>query len=72
MKRNLHLFIFSAFFLVITLNVNAQISNNCANAIQVCNNQLSEQLDDGFGTQECPTGGCGCMLAGEKIHVGSK
>lgn len=66
MKRNLHLFIFSAFFLVITLNVNAQISNNCANAIQVCNNQLSEQLDDGFGTQECPTGGCGCMLAGEK------
>jgi len=66
MKKNLHLFIFSAFFLVITLNVNAQISNNCANAVQVCNNQLSEQLDDGFGTQECPTGGCGCMLAGEK------
>lgn len=44
----------------------AQLNNNCSNAIQVCNNQLAEQLDDGPGTQECPTGGCGCMLAGEK------
>ena len=44
----------------------AQVNNNCSNAINVCNNQLSAQLDDGPGTQECPTGGCGCMLSGEK------
>lgn len=49
-----------------TVNSYAQLNNNCANAVNVCNNQLAEQLDDGAGTQECPTGGCGCMLAGEK------
>jgi hypothetical protein len=48
------------------LTAKAQLGNNCANAVNVCNNQLAEQLDDGPGTQECPTGGCGCMLAGEK------
>lgn len=65
MVRNLHrclLLIFS----LLTFHANAQLSNNCSNAITVCNNQLAEQLDDGFGTQECPTGGCGCMLVGEK------
>ncbi len=39
--------------------VYAQVGNNCANAISICNNQLAEQLTDGFGTQDCPTGGCG-------------
>ncbi|MBX7224951.1 MAG: proprotein convertase P-domain-containing protein [Chitinophagales bacterium] len=47
-------------------NVFAQLNNNCVNAVNVCNNQLAEQLDDGPGTQECPSGGCGCMLSGEK------
>lgn len=45
--------------------VNAQTGNNCANAINICNNQLAEQLTDGFGTQDCPTGGCGCLMSGE-------
>lgn len=44
----------------------AQTGNNCSNAINICNNQLAEQLDDGFGTQECPGAGCGCLLNGEK------
>ena len=57
---------FLVFILFIAALGKAQIANNCANATQVCNNQLAEQLDDGFGTQECPTGGCGCMLVGEK------
>ena len=65
MKKFLQfLFLYSLIFL--SVNVFAQLNNNCANAIQVCNNQLAEQLDDGPGTQECPAGGCGCMLAGEK------
>ncbi|MCB0508507.1 MAG: proprotein convertase P-domain-containing protein, partial [Bacteroidetes bacterium] len=34
--------------------------------MNICNNQLAAQLDDGYGTQDCPSGGCGCMLAGEK------
>lgn len=54
------------FSLLFCAHANAQLGNNCANAVNVCNNQLAEQLDDGYGTQECPTGGCGCMLVGEK------
>lgn len=54
------------FSLHISFTAKAQLGNNCANAVNVCNNQLAEQLDDGFGTQECPSSGCGCMLAGEK------
>ncbi|MFN8266733.1 MAG: T9SS type A sorting domain-containing protein [Chitinophagales bacterium] len=57
-------------FLLIALSCNyvivAQSPNNCVNAVNVCNNQLAEKLDDGPGVQECPNGGCGCMLAGEK------
>ncbi len=60
-----YLSLFFLLFFVTTISI-AQVNNNCANAINVCNNQLSAQLDDGPGTQECPTGGCGCMLAGEK------
>jgi hypothetical protein len=65
MQRTLQysLFIFCILFVFAS---HAQIANNCANAVTVCNNQLAEQLDDGFGTQECPSGGCGCMLVGEK------
>ncbi|MDB5227082.1 MAG: large protein, partial [Bacteroidota bacterium] len=65
MKRYLQ-YCFLVFTLFIASLSKAQIANNCANATQVCNNQLAEQLDDGFGTQECPSGGCGCMLVGEK------
>lgn len=65
MKKFLQ-FLIICFLLLVAANSHAQLNNNCANAIQVCNNQLSEKLDDGPGTQECPTGGCGCMLAGEK------
>jgi len=65
MKKSIQYFLL-LFFLHISITANAQLGNNCANAVNVCNNQLAEQLDDGFGTQECPSGGCGCMLAGEK------
>ncbi|MBK9328830.1 MAG: proprotein convertase P-domain-containing protein [Sphingobacteriales bacterium] len=65
MKRFLQFLLFIVCF-IIEFRLYAQLNNNCSNAIQVCNNQLAEQLDDGPGTQECPTGGCGCMLAGEK------
>lgn len=62
MKYLLHIIIILFFITGISY---AQ-SNNCSGAINVCNNQLSEVLDDGPGTQECPSGGCDCMLAGEK------
>lgn len=55
------------FFILITINnLFAQVPNDCANAVNICNNQLAEKLDDGPGVQECPSGGCGCMKAGEK------
>lgn len=59
-------YLFSFLLIASFFNGRAQLPNDCSNAVQVCNNQLAEQLNDGFGTQECPTGGCGCMLAGEK------
>ncbi len=65
MKKHLHYIFLLLIFAQVYVS-KAQISNNCANAVNVCNNQLAEQLDDGPGTQECPGGGCGCMLAGEK------
>ncbi|MBK6274702.1 MAG: T9SS type A sorting domain-containing protein [Saprospirales bacterium] len=65
MNKHLHFIFFITSFFLATFSF-AQLNNNCANAVNVCNNQLAEQLDDGPGTQECPTGGCGCMLAGEK------
>ena len=64
MKKFLQ-FLLLCLLLFIASKAEAQ-NNNCANAITVCNNQLAEQLNDGVGTQECPSGGCGCMLAGEK------
>lgn len=65
MRKHLQYILLFFLLFVITLG-KAQLNNNCSNAVNVCNNQLAEQLDDGPGTQECPTGGCGCMLAGEK------
>jgi subtilisin-like proprotein convertase family protein len=65
MKKFLQ-FLFLYILIFLSENLLAQLNNNCSNAIQVCNNQLAEQLDDGIGIQECPSGGCGCMLAGEK------
>ncbi len=54
------------FFLIgISFRTVAQ-STDCSGAIQICNNQLNASLDDGFGTQQCPSGGCGCLSAGEK------
>ncbi len=65
MKKILQSLILLSLILFVS-NTFAQLNNNCANAVNVCNNQLAEKLDDGPGTQECPIGGCGCMFAGEK------
>jgi subtilisin-like proprotein convertase family protein len=51
---------------LISNTISAQIANDCDLATFICNNQLAEKLTDGKGLQECPTGGCGCLSAGEK------
>lgn len=66
MRKSWHIWGLSMTLAIFLPDVTLAQSNNCSGAIQVCNNQLAEQLDDGVGTQECPSGGCGCMLAGEK------
>jgi hypothetical protein len=53
MNKHLHFIFFITSFFLASFSF-AQLNNNCANAVNVCNNQLAEQLDDGLWCSGMP------------------